>query len=236
MNKVCEISSFIDILIDDFVIQRKKPKANFIKFLQSENIDRRTINNFVDTKTNGIESQIKELEIAMSGEDPQVKEGYGNFRKSELRDFKEFLEQIVDDLYKYKDNKKIVRKRRSTSPDKLLKYISFYSDDLTLGSTTYKSLPTSELLNSKHIFLYNVETRELTYYTGRSLGVRRTLITGFDPDKSWVRKIRNPEEFLPEISSCSKYNIENIVSHLTTKPKVPTGRTNVKQIFMKSIK
>lgn len=236
MNKVCEISSFIDILIDDFVIQRKKPKANFIKFLHSEDIDRRTINNFVDTQTDGIESQIKELELAMSGLDPQVKEGYGNFKKSELREFKEFLEQIIDDLYKYKDNKKIVRKRKAAPPDKLVKLINFNSDELTVGSSVYKSLPAIEIVGAKHIFLYNVETRELTYYTGRFLSVRRTMITGFDADKSWVRKLRKPEEFLPEINSCSKYNVEHISKHLTTKPKVPTGRTNIKQIFMKVIK
>lgn len=235
MNKSCEISYFIDILIDDFAVTKKKPKANFIKFLQAENIDRRTINNFIDSKSNSIELQIKELELAMSGEDPQVKEGYGNFRKPELREFKEMLEQIIDDLYEYKDTKKIVRKRKNTSPDKLVKYMNLFTEQFVLGNCSYTTLPTTDILGSKHVFLYNIETRELTYYTGRSLSVKRTMITGFDKDKSWIRKLRKPEEFLSEVKSCTKYNIENISTHLTTKPKPPTGRTNSKQILIKVI-
>lgn len=235
MNKVCEISSFIDLIIDDFVITRKKPKASFIKFLQSEAIDRRTINNFIETKTDYLDSQIKELELAMNGLDPQVKEGYGNFRKPELREFKELLEQIVDDLHSYKDSKRIVRRRKNISPDKIVKYITLHDKDVVCGSNIYKTLPAVDIIGAKHLFLYNIETRELTYYTGRSLGVKRTMVTGFDKEKSWVRKLRKPEEFLPEVNSCSKYNIENIASSLTTKPKIPTGRTNAKQILMKVI-
>jgi hypothetical protein len=236
MNNVCEISSFIDILIDDFVVSRKKPKASFIKFLQSEDIDRRTINNFIENKTDFIEVQIKELELAMNGLDPQVKEGYGNFRKPELREFKEMLEQIVDDLYSYKDSKKIVRKRKSHSPDKIVKYIKLIDTNYEFDGNVYKSLCSTEIIGAKHVFLYNIETRELTYYAGRSLNVKRTMVIDFDPDKSWVRKLRKPEEFLPEVNSCTKYNIENISTHLTTKPKRPTGRTNSKQILLKVIK
>jgi hypothetical protein len=236
MNKVCEISSFIDIIIDDYVVTRKKPKASFIKFLQAESIDRRTINNFVENKTNYLEEQIKELELAMSGLDPQVKEGYGNFRKPELREFKEMLEQIIDDLYSYKDSKKIIRKHRNQSPQKIVKYIKLIDSDYELDGVTYKSLSPTEIIGAKHVFLYNIENRELSYYTGRSLNVKRTMVTGFDVDKSWVRKLRKPEEFLSEVISCTKYNIENISSHLTTKPKQPTGRTNAKQILIKVIK
>ncbi len=236
MNNVCEISSFIDLMVDDFVINKKRPKANFIKYLQSENIDRRTINNFVENKTDYLEEQIKELELAMSGADPQVKEGYGNFRKPELREFKDLLVQIIDDLYSYKNSKRIVRKRKNISPDKITKYMKLYDKDFTLGDTTYKNISPTEIINAKHVFLYNPETRELTYYTGRCLRVKRTMVTEYDSEKSWVRKLRKPEEFLPEINSCTKYNVENLGTHLSTKPKSPTGRTNSKQILIKVIK
>jgi hypothetical protein len=233
MIKVCEISSFIDTLMDNFTIHRKKPKASFVKFLQSQDIDRKTINDYVENKTGFIEEQIKELELAMSGADPQVKEGYGNFRKPELREFKEMLEQIIDDLHSYKDSKKIVRKRKTHSPEKLIKYISLNTNPIVVGTNSYSAIPTLSIIGAKHIFLYNAENRELSYYTGRSLSVRRTLITGFDSEKSWVRTIRKPEDFLTEIISCSKFNVENIGTLLTTKPKTPTGRTNSKQTLLK---
>lgn len=231
-----EIAAFIDTIIDDFVTTRKKPKANFMQFLRSEDIDRRTINDFVDNKLSFVTDQIEELSIALDGEDPVVKEGYGNFRRPELRDFRELLNEIVDDLYSYKDTKKIIRKKRRVTPEKLVRLVTLYDKELNLEGTIYKSLPATDIIGAKYVFLYNVDKRELCYYTGRSLSVRRTMVDGFDPDKSWVRTLRKPEQFLTEVSSCSKFNVENIGSHLTTKPKVATGRMTSNHILIKVIK
>lgn len=230
-----EIAAFIDTVIDNFVVTRKKPKASFTQFLKSQDIDRRTINDFVDNKLSFVTDQIEELSIALDGDDEVVKEGYGNFRRPELRDFKELLNQIVDDLYAYKSAKKITRKKRRVTPEKLVKLVTLYDKEIAFGNDIYKPLPATDIIGSKHVFLYNVEKRELCYYTGRSLSVRRTMVDGFDPDKSWVRTLRKPEEFLSEVLSSSKFNVENIGSHLTTKPKTPTGRMTSKHILIKVI-
>lgn len=230
-----EIAAFIDTVIDNFVVTRKKPKASFTQFLKSQDIDRRTINDFVDNKLSFVTDQIEELSIALDGDDEVIKEGYGNFRRPELRDFKELLNQIVDDLYAYKSSKKITRKKRRVTPEKLVRLVTLYDKELVFDSTTYKPLPATDIIGAKYVFLYNVEKRELCYYTGRSLSVRRTMVDGFDPDKSWVRTLRKPEEFLSEVLSSSKFNVENIGSHLTTKPKTPTGRMTSKHILIKVI-
>lgn len=230
-----QIAAFIDSIIDDFVVTRKKPKANFMQFLRSEDIDRRTINDFVENKLQFVNEQIEELTIALDGEDEVVKEGYGNFRRPELRDFKDLLNQIVDDLYSYKNSKKIIRKKRRVTPEKMVRFVTLYDKELNLEGTIYKPLPATDIIGAKYVFLYNVEKRELCYYTGRSLSVRRTMVDGFDPDKSWIRTLRKPEEFLSEVSACSKFNAENIGSHLTTKPKVASGRMSPNHILIKVI-
>lgn len=230
-----EIAAFIDTVIDNFVVTRKKPKASFTQFLKSQDIDRRTINDFVDNKLSFVTDQIEELSIALDGDDEVIKEGYGNFRRPELRDFKELLNQIVDDLYAYKSAKKITRKKRRVTPEKLVRLVTLYDKELVFGSDTYKPHSPTEIIGSKHVFLYNVEKRELCYYTGRSLTVRRTMVDGFDPDKSWVRTLRKPEEFLSEVISSTKFNVETIGNHLTTKPKTPTGRMTSKHILIKVI-
>lgn len=230
-----EIAAFIDTVIDNFVVTRKKPKASFVQFLKSQDVDRKTINDFVDNKLSFITDQIEELSIALDGEDEVVKEGYGNFRRPELRDFKELLNQIVDDLYAYKDSKKITRRKRRVTPEKLVRLVTLYDKELVFGDDIYKPHSPTEIIGSKHVFLYNVEKRELCYYTGRSLSVRRTMVDGFDPDKSWVRTLRKPEEFLSEVISSTKFNVETIGNHLTTKPKTPTGRMTSKHILIKVI-
>jgi hypothetical protein len=230
-----DIAAFIDTVIDNFVVTRKKPKASFMQFLRSQDIDRRTINDFVENKIHFVNEQIDELSIALDGDDEVVKEGYSNFRRPELRDFKELLNQIVDDLYAYKDTKKITRKKRRVTPEKLVRFVTLYDKELVLDGTTYTSRPATEIIGSKHVFLYNVEKRELCYYTGRSLSVRRTVIDGYDPDKSWVRTLRKPEQFLSEVISSTKFNVETIGSHLTTKPKSASGRISSNHILIKVI-
>lgn len=230
-----EIAAFIDTVIDSFVVSRKKPKASFMQFLRSQDIDRRTINDFVENKIQFVNEQIDELTIALEGEDPIVKEGYSNFRRPELREFKDLLNQIVDDIYEYKDAKKITRRKKKITPEKLVRFVSLYDKELVFGDTTYKPRPATEIIGAKHIFLYNVEKRELCYYTGRSLSVRRTVVDGFDPDKSWVRTLRKPEEFLSEVLSCTKFNVENIGTHLSTKPKSASGRMSPNHILIKVI-
>lgn len=230
-----EIGAFIDTVIDDFVINRKKPKARITQFLLSEDINRKTINDFIDNKLKFVNDQIEELNLALDNKDPVVKEGYSNFRRPELRDFKNFLDEIVDDLYSYRDSKKITRKRRSVTPEKLVKFVKLYDKELVVGKDTYKPVCPTQLIGAKYIFLYHPEKRELTFYTGRALTVRRTMIEGFDPDKSWARTLRYPEKFLQEVISATKFNAENLGDHLTTKPKSVTGRMASKQMLIKVI-
>jgi len=235
MNKVNEICAFVDVLIDEFTLHKKKPKISFIKYLQSENVDRKTINDFIENNSNFIQSQIDELDIALTGDDYQVKESYSNYRKPELREFKEMLLQIIDDSNKYKDSKKIVRKKKKTSPDKLVKNVKLFSEPYQVGDSFITTLDAVAIVGSKHIFLYNTKTRELAYYTGDSLSIKGMTIINFDVDKSWIKTLRKPEQVLTKVASCTKMAIENISSLVTTKPKVATGRINSNQILVKAI-
>lgn len=230
-----EIGAFIDTVIDDFVVNRKKPKARITQFLLSEDINRKSINDFIDNKLKFVTDQIEELNLALDNKDPVVKEGYSNFRRPELRDFKDLLNEIVDDLYSYRDSKKITRKRRSVPPEKLVKLVNLQNKELVVGQHTYKPVCPTQIIGAKYVFLYNDEKRELTYFSGRSLTVRRTMVEGFDPENSWSRTLRYPEKFLQEVISATKFNVESLGDHLTTKPKSVTGRMSSKQILIKVI-
>lgn len=234
MNKVNEICAFVDTLIDEFSLHKKKPKVSFIKYLQSENIDRKTINEFIDN-SNFIHYQIDELETALSGEDTQIKESYSHYRKPELREFKDMLLQIISDSNKYKDSKKIVRKKRKVSAEKLVQNVKLYSEPYQIGDASFTSLDPIAIVNSRFLFLYNTKTRELAYYVGESLSVKGMTITNFDAEKSWIKVLRKPEDILTKVLSCTKMSIENISSLVTTKPKVATGRMNKNQILIKVI-
>ena len=235
MNKVSEICAFVDILVDDFAVNKKKPKASFIKYLQSENIDRKTIQQFIETGTEFIQSQIEEIDGALSGEDVQVKESYSNYRKPELREFKEMLLQIINDTQKYKDSKQIIRKKKKISPDKLIKNVNLYSEPYEVGGDTYITLDAIKIIDAKHVFLFNTKTRELAYCTGESLSIKGMTIINFDVEKSWIKVLRKPEEVLTKVVECTKMSVENISSLVSTKSKTATGRINAHQLLIKVI-
>lgn len=233
MNKVNELCAFVDTLVDDFAVHRKKPKVSFIKYLQSENVDRKTINDFMDNGIHFIQSQLEEIDTALSGEDLQIKESYSHYRKPELREFKELLLQIISESEKYQDSKKVVRKKKKIPPEKLVKNIKFYAEPCQVGDKTYTTLDAIKIINSRHVFLYNTKTRELAHYAGESLSVKGMTIINFNSDLSWVKTLRKPEDILTKVLDCSKLQIENISSLITTKSKVATGRINANHILLK---
>ena len=62
MKKVNEICYFVETLVDEYTLSKRKPKASFLKYLQSENIDRKTINEFLSEGIINLKMQLSEIE------------------------------------------------------------------------------------------------------------------------------------------------------------------------------
>ena len=64
------------------------------------------INEYVSEYSFTVTQQIKELDGALTG-DKNLAEAYGQFNKSELRDFISMLQNLLEEANRYKDYKRL---------------------------------------------------------------------------------------------------------------------------------
>lgn len=230
MNKTSTICEFVDEIIDDYVITKRKNKVNFFKYFESENIDRKTINDFLDNHIQKITDQIKEIDGALSG-DKILTEAYSVYRKPELREFKTLLERFIEDALKYKESKKITRKRKPKKPEQLVRGLHLIDTPVTIGDEKYTPVSKIELINSKAAFFVNVKTNDLLFLTGKKLSCSGARITNIDLDESGIKKIKNVSETMELILSSTKYNCVKNFIELPNK-KRPSPKTVSPNYFL----
>ena len=235
MKKVNEICYFVETLVDDYALSKRKPKASFFKYLQSENVDRKTINEFLTDGIENIQSQIVEIDGALSGEDSTLKEAYSSFRKPELREFKQMLTDIIQDASKYKESKKVSRKPRPQTPEKIVRGLNILETCVTIHGKEYVPCPKTDIVGSKHIIFYNIKTEEVTVFNGKNLSCKGSKIINYD-SSSGTKKLKKVSESLDFLIDSNQFNIENIFESLPNKIKTPPKIISTNFILLKVIR
>jgi hypothetical protein len=235
MKKVNEICYFVETLVDEYTLTRRKPKASFLKYLQSENIDRKTINEFLTEGIENIQSQIVEIDGALSGEDLILKEAYSSFRKPELREFKQMLTDIIQDASKYKESKKVTRKPRPQTPEKLVRGLNLLETCVTIDGKEYVPCSKIEIVGSKNIIFYNIKTEEVTVFSGKNLSCKGSRIINYD-SSSGTKKLKKISTSLDLLIDSNKFTIENIFTTLPNKLKTPPKIISTNFILLKVIR
>ena len=173
-----------------------------------------------------------ELHEALEGTCPQLKEGYSNFTKRELKKFAEFIDGIIADCNQQVQSAKATRvvRKRAVNPLKVvakMKYMKTF-DDFKL-----KSINPVDILTSSEVWVYNIKYRKVTVYKAMNgvLAVKGTTILGFDIQESKTMTLRKPEEFFKGLAM-GKRALNAAFKKLTTKPSVPNGRVNEECIIL----
>lgn len=229
MEKAREIAGEIEGEIDDYV-KAKCPKdyklktpikgygAPIVKYLSTCWVPLRN-----------------ELEEAISGDDEQLVEGYGNFKKTELKRFLSFIESIIQESQQRVITAKAMRKPRATKQKSAtvlaakVKYMSEFAEHLI------KSEHPSKIVKADEVWIYNTKYRRLTVYKpadGGVLGVKGTTITNFDITTSLSKTLRKPE-MIRLLSGMTKRPLNTAFKDLTTKPSVPNGRINEECVILR---
>lgn len=236
MKKVNEICYFVETLVDEYTLSRKKPKASFLKYLQSENVDRKTINEFLTEGVANLKMQLSEIDGALSGEDPVLKEAYSSFRKPELREFKQMISDIIEDASTYKETKKVVRRIKPQPPEKLVRGLNILESSVTIEGKEYVPQPKVDIVGSKCLIFYNVKTQEVTFFIGKNLSCKGSRIINYDETISGTKKLKKINESLDALASSNQFTIENIFSSLPNKLKTPPKVISSNFILLKVIR
>jgi hypothetical protein len=175
------------------------------------------------------------LEVTKTNCDPQLKEGYRNYSKAQLKTRAQFYQKMMEEFDRYLGNTKkqrAPRARKVAPPEKRLKNFKFQkeSKDLRLVSMDpQKVFEADELimLNTKYMVLTILKRSE-----GNSFNVSGSSFKNYDETASKSYRLgRKPEKLIEEISKAGKRALGKILEKL--KPTDLAARSNENTILLK---
>ena len=223
MTSTETISQFVDTIVDDYSINKKKIRVDFFKYFQSEDIDRKTINEYASNHIHQVTDVLEEVEGALDG-DEILSEAYSHFNKPELREFKSLLDRFVSDVKKYKDSKRIVRRKKKKTPDQLVRGLHLQTKPFIMEGKKYIPVPTENIIDAKSIFLFNTTTHDLLFLSGNSLSCKGAKIIGYDEKVSGLKKSKKVIETLDRVFQSQSCNCRTIFQTFPNKSR-PVPKT-----------
>jgi hypothetical protein len=177
-----------------------------------------------------------EFDSVLTSTDSQVKEGYSNFTKPQLKKVIAYYDQIIMDALKIAGEAKESRKpraRKKKSPDQLVSKMQYLDkfDELKL-----ESIPAKQIIGSTQLWVYNTKNKKLGVYHAEDaggFGVNGSTLTNFNEGKSVARTLRKPKDVLTNVMKSGKIALRNILPALTTAETPLTGRINKDTILLK---
>ena len=176
--------------------------------------------------------KLDELKIALDGSDKQIKEGYSQYSKKNLRMLCDFAESIV----KTCESATPVVKARKVKPISISKMVSKIVYLKEYPQLQLKSENPESLVGAKIVYLFNVKVRKLIRYEvadGSKLEVKGSTLIGYDEKKSYGKTIRKPEVFFQGINTMGQRALDKKCSDISGVNAKVTGRINGDMIILK---
>ena len=221
--------------LDDYIASDYKIDASPYGVMHTLNIKSVHVNRIVDV----FKRKRIEFDNVLNTDDKELKEGYSNFTKSQLKKIIAWCDQVILDCQKVSgsaaQNRK-PRKRKVKSPEELVAKVKVLDkfDELKLVS-----LPTRDIIGATQLWVYNVKTRKLGCYHAEDAGgfsVKGTSLENFNESKSVHKKLRKPEVSLPEVMIAGKVLLRNYIDGIRAVESALTGRLNSDTILLRILK
>ena len=221
--------------LDDYIASDYKIDASPYGVMHTMNIKSVHVNRIVEV----FKRRRIEFDAVLNTDDKELKEGYGNFSKPQLKKVVAWCDQVILDCQKVMgsaaENRK-PRKRKVKSPEELVVKVKVLDkfDEFKLASVS-----TTEIIGAMQLWVYNVKTRKLGCYHAEDAGglsVKGTSLINFNESKSVHKKLRKPEVSLPEVMKAGKVLLRNYMDGIRAVESALTGRLNADTILLRSLK
>jgi hypothetical protein len=238
-ERASEAQGELEGFFDDFLLADLKIPSD--KRVIKELSDRNVMPQHIHILTAIWNRRIAEFTEALDSKDPQIKEGYGHWNKTQLKNIIKFCEAIIADLNGYASIKKTAkapRARKAVPVEKVVKNLKFLKkfEDDTL-KLKLESISPTKLHGATECWVYNTANRKLTHYVAddyaKSFTVKGNSILGFDKVKSETKTLRKPA-MLTEFMKVGKPAKRTLFKDLTTTPTEPNGRFNENIIILQA--
>jgi hypothetical protein len=180
-----------------------------------------------------------EFDDVLNTDDAELKEAYSNFSKPQLKKMVAYFDQVILDCQRISGDKtksRKPRKRKAKSPEQLVAKLQFMPEYKELNLTSIK---VTDIIGSMTLWVYNTKTRKLGVYHAEDAGglnVKGSSLLNFAESKSVQKKLRKPEELLPEVLSGGKVFLRNVIDSIRAVDSKLTGRINKDVILLRVIK
>lgn len=221
-QRVSEVISDIEGFIDDFctLSDERDIKEYLLKSEVSSIVSKRVGEFFKPTADEVFE--------ALSGDDPDLVEGYSNFNRRKLKKFHSYLTSIVDACNHVSIAAKVTRKPRvrKEKPASVVASKVQYLKEFELFG---RSITPEKVVGATEVWCYNIKYRKLFRYVaqdGMTMTWKGTTLQNWNPDKSCAKTIRKPEEKLSGLMSMTKRPLNKMFNDINSVEAKVTGRFN----------
>ena len=178
-----------------------------------------------------------EFEEVLTTDDSDLKEGYSNFKKTELKKIVAYCDQVILDCNKVAQSVvRKARKKKAKSPEQLVAKLKYCLEFKDLNLTSIKS---TDIIESMQLWVYNTKTRKLGVYHAEDAGglsIKGSSIVNFSESKSVQKTLRKPDVFLPEILKGGKVFLRNALDGIKAVESKLNGRINADTILLRIMK
>jgi hypothetical protein len=234
-EKASECIGELEGLVDDLILSKFKQDVSpygMMKTLDTKSVQ---IKHIVEW-AKGKRSHFDEV---LNTTDKDVKDGYSNFTKTELKKIVSFFDQVILDCQKISGDSIKTRKPRKVkpkTPEQLVSKMKFMD---SFADLNLKSVKSTEIIGAMSLWVYNTKTRKLGVYHAEDAGgltVKGSSIENYNETKSVQKTLRKPADVLPEILNGGKVYLRNAISNIRAMESNLTGRINPDTILLKITK
>lgn len=220
--------------IDEFILSDFKTAPNTLEIMREHDMKGAHGPNIV----NFFKKYRDEFRVAIAGKDEQMNEGYSNYTVPQMKKMEALYDQIISDALTVMGESLANREPRAKkpkTPEKQIKSLKICAEDKDLG---LKSVPAIRIVGAESLWSYNRVSRMLTCYIAddaAGLMVKGCAVKNYSLTKSHTKKLRKPDEILPQIVGGGKVFLKNVMDTLTTKDGKINGRLGKETILVRVV-
>ena len=228
-----DILGEIEGMIDDYIYENVE--FSLYEWLQANNIPAAYATSII-AKFSPVLDELLEV---YEGKDDQLKEGYRNYKKADIKRLVSFYNTLIEDAERYSSNTKKIkktRKPRTVSVEKKIKNLKYQKED-----ATYKiaSVSPEKIIGALELWTFNTKYKTITKLTAIDRGglqVKGTSITNYDESSSVTMSVgrKDPNEFLKRILEGGKLVLRKVFDEVKTQ-KPLAYRINENTILLRVV-
>lgn len=233
-EKVAEIIGDLEGSIDEYIETKYKrePSPTAIMQDRTKSIHAKRIAAYFKNKR-------IEYDNVVNTKDSQLKEGYSNFKKTELKKIIAYLDNIITEAIAIDGEvlkTRKPRKRKTKTPDQLVAKMLYKEKD---EDYKIESIKPKDVIGAMQLWVFNTKTRKLGCYhalDGSGFSCKGTTLLNFNELKSKQKTIRKPFDVLPGVLQAGKVALRSILEQHNTAEIDLTGRINSDTILLRVVK